>query len=94
VAVFAHELIHAINNHTDNAAYLARNGALSAGPWSNQEEELAIKARVFGANECATVSECHVLRELKLPLRWGHQKSSGTVTAEQIRNHYPAEFLS
>lgn len=95
-AVLAHELIHAIHCYTDLTAYLERGGkAGSHEDWENMEEQFTITGVLEGKE--IDVSECGVLRELNLRMRWGHVPMPtlrGAVSTDVLQAVYGSEWAT
>lgn len=96
VALFGHELVHAVHAAESGDGYRARLQQASEAPvWSNHEEELTIKGRIAGGGAASDISECHLLADLGLPFRWGHDRASpGTLlSTAELSRHYPADLV-
>lgn len=133
-----HELIHAVHDKEDLAAAAGRTSTQSPMPWSNQEEELTIKAWICRGPTAASASstpasaapasasaapasasapagddggaarpgagvaiapthpysECHLLMELRKPIRYGHKHSGGkdVLTAQEMDEIYGPDW--
>ena len=75
IAIVGHELIHAVNDKTEFGPTALRV-ATASNPiaWRNEEEEMAIKGSVNSGQNAdrRNISECLILRNLGMPLRYGH----------------------
>lgn len=68
-----HELIHVINHKREYDAARARKLTAEGKGWDTQEEVVTITGYYEGLTAAVRpLSECALLNELNLPLRWGH----------------------
>lgn len=78
-ALLGHELVHALHAYQDNDGYVARAGAKPAHPdWEDLEEQYTITGVLDGKH--LDHSECDILRELGLRMRWGHVQTPALKT--------------